>query len=383
VDINKGIESLWTMMKPQVASIIRGGMKAVAGSVATWGAFKAPGSEDQFVDIGTAIALAGSAQGWSWWQISGHEFVEAKWQVMVAKTLAQAQVIRTAKLPPVTVKEIAAQSPTMDVAAVTKAIGTLPPAVQANIAGMTGSGVKGALAVLAILFLGLAWPGDASAQFKTPAQIEKDVKNFNAQTAAKAKAAAGNVNAAVTGQPAPPSTAAVTCDFTMFIHLTPFNLVPTIKECTSDAAGIFAADTQRALDAAIAGSDNDAVNCLKPGLAIIKAGIIIPAVQAVAAQPAIPAVPAQAAIPETSTSPAIPAVPAQAAVPAVAAVAGSPEQDPGPVYLYEEYRLFTIAGGLTSCQTWINGPVQATIAAGAGAVAGVAGAAAAGAALVP
>jgi hypothetical protein len=129
----------------------------------------------------------------------------------------------------------------------------------------------------------------------------------------------------------------------MFTKLTPRNLESTIKKCISDQNSKIADDVQRALDSAVAYPDKDAVTCLKPGLAIVQAGVQVPA---------------------TSTMPAIPAV---AAVPA---------KDPGLILLFQKYREFTLSGALTACQTWINGPVNATVAAGAGAGATAIGAAA-------
>jgi hypothetical protein len=98
--------------------------------------------------------------------------------------------------------------------------------------------------------------------------------------------------------------------------------------------------------------DGDAINCLTPALALFKAGVQVPAIAA------------QEAVPATATTPAIPAV---TAVPA---------QDPGPILLYQKYRELTLSGGLTACQTWFNGPINATTAAGIAGAGTVAGAAA-------
>jgi hypothetical protein len=138
----------------------------------------------------------------------------------------------------------------------------------------------------------------------------------------------------------------------MFTKLTPRNLESTIKKCISDQNSKIADDVQRALDSAVAYPDKDAVTCPKPGLAIVQAGV------------QVSAIPVQDAVPATSTMPAIPAV---AAVPA---------KDPGLILLFQKYREFTLSGALTACQTWINGPVNATVAAGAGAGATAIGAAA-------
>jgi hypothetical protein len=152
-------------------------------------------------------------------------------------------------------------------------------------------------------------------------------------------------------RPNPNSTAPATdsdrpCDITILTKLTPANLVPTIKKCVSNVNSSLVNDTSRALDSAKAfqpNPDQDAVNCLAPGLALFKAGVQVPAV------------------PE---APAVLNADGSVKTPAVAAV---PAQDPGPILLFQKYREFTLAGGLTSCQNWVNTPVNATLAAGAGA----------------
>ena len=194
--------------------------------------------------------------------------------------------------------------------------------------------------------IGLASP--AAAQLKTPGQIQRDID------AAVKKATAGVQQqvASVTTKPDP--STALPCDFKMLTKLTADNLVPTMKACAQDVNNQLVSDTSRALASAQAygcngsttgcSGDGDAINCLQPALAIFKAGAIIPAV------------------PATATTPAV------------------PEQDPGPILLYQKYREFTLAGALTSCQAWFNGPINATAAAG---IAGVATAVSGAALLVP
>jgi hypothetical protein len=160
--------------------------------------------------------------------------------------------------------------------------------------------------------------------------------------------------AGTTAAPATPA-AAIKCDFNIFVNLRPENLDTFVKTCISDANSTLADDTARALQSAEnfqPNPDQDAINCLKPGLAIVQAGI------------QVPAVPAQDAVPATATTPAIPAVAAVAA------------KNPGLILLFQKYREFTLAGALTSCQAWLNGPINATAAAGIGAAASAIGAAA-------
>jgi hypothetical protein len=208
----------------------------------------------------------------------------------------------------------------------------------------------------------------ARAQLRTPGQIQQDISeklktlgDLNNQIAAKTKQAASNVAAAVT-PPADPTAALPCMDISVLTKLTPQNLVPTLKGCEIAGVNQLVTDTARALASAqaftgsatgtTATGDNDAINCLSPGLALFKAAAIVPAV------------------PDT---PAVLNADGSVKTPAVS---GTPEIDPGPILLFQKYREFTIVGGLTSCQTWINGPVNATAAAGlAGAAAATAGAA--------
>jgi hypothetical protein len=205
-----------------------------------------------------------------------------------------------------------------------------------------------AIVIAVVLITGLS-PAMAQVKFKTPAQIQQDIDN------ALKKANAGVQKQVATATATVDPAAALPCDFALLISLTPQNLMPTVKACLSDVNSTLVSDTQRALASAKAYSssgDNDAVNCLTPALAIFQAGV------------QIPAVPAVAEVPATATTPAVPAV---AAIPA---------QDPGPILLYQKYREFTLAGALTSCQAWFNGPINATAAAGiAGAGTAIAGAA--------
>lgn len=204
--------------------------------------------------------------------------------------------------------------------------------------------------IAAFLLSFLLAGGPAFAQPKTPQQFFSDLKNANTQ-----------VKAAVTGQPAPDTAAPLTCDFKMLTRLTPENVVPTLKTCLSDANSTLVADTQRALDSAksFAGpsggatGDGDGINCLTPAVSLFQAGVQIPAVPAVIAADG------------TVTTPAVPA------------------KDPGPILIWQKYREFTLSGALTSCQAWFNGPVQATIAASAGAGGAIIATAAGAAALVP
>lgn len=183
------------------------------------------------------------------------------------------------------------------------------------------------------------------------AQAKRPVLTGN--VAADIAAAKQQSKAAETDQPAADPAAALPCmDITMLKKLTLQNLQPTLRACVQDANNQLVNDTQRALDSATqyaptgskaAIGDNDAINCLTPALALFKAGAIVAGTDVVL---------------NADGSVKMPAV---------------VEQKPGPILLAQKYREFTLAGGLSSCQTWINGPINATIsAAGQAAGSGVA-----------
>lgn len=182
--------------------------------------------------------------------------------------------------------------------------------------------------LIAAFLSGLA-AGAAQAQTKLGPIGQKISDDFN------------KTKTAVTGQPAADATP--TCDFHIFTKLKPDNLIDVIKTCVNQQKMELVDNTQRALDSAKAftpNPDQDAINCLTPGLALFKAALPIPAV------------------PATDTTPA------------------QPEHEPGLILLFQKYREFVLAGALTSCQAWVNTPINATISAGIGAAGTAVGAAA-------
>lgn len=177
---------------------------------------------------------------------------------------------------------------------------------------------------------------------------------FTGDIAADAKRAADQTKAVVTGQPADP-TAPVACGFKMFVHLTPDNLEQTVKNCVAKANSTLISDVKGALDSATAYNNNtgdkDGMACLQPAYAIV---------QAAAFAPYVPAVPAVMNADGTVKTPEVSAI---------------ESKEPGLVTLFQKYREFTLSGGLTACQNWINQPTQLTAAAGVSGLATVAGAA--------
>ena len=284
----------------------------------------------------------------------------------LTKQVQDASIVQKAPVVFVTDKmpEVAGVGTTDTKAGAELALAVPSPTVQ--VAG------KIAVVILALALSALVSGSVHAQKLKTPQQIGQDIKNGFEQTNA-------TVKSAVTGQ-ADPKAALPCMDITVLFKLTPANLLPTMKGCMQDVNNQLVNDTQRALDSAkaftgsatgtTAAGDQDAINCLSPALALFQAAAILPAVPAVAAQDAVPAVPA-VLNPDGSIK-----TPAVAAIPAVTAVVGKPETDPGPFLLFQKYREFTIVGGLTSCQAWVNAPVNATAAAGIAGAAAITGGAA-------
>jgi hypothetical protein len=82
------------------------------------------------------IAAAVVAGGLSFWQDYGKAIVLSQLEVLKARSLAAADKIQKAGLKPVTVEEIAAQSPKLTAQAVAKVATTLPADVQASVVPM-------------------------------------------------------------------------------------------------------------------------------------------------------------------------------------------------------------------------------------------------------
>lgn len=143
-------------------------LMAIAAAMVTHGWINSSGTE-MFV----AGCLGALAVAWSWikifWDNYGKAIIMAQLEVLKAKSLAQAAALKDAGQPKVTVAEIAAQSPTMDAAAVTKAIATLPPDIKANI-------IAGAKVMLMAIMLSAMLAPAAFAQARKPltGNIAKD-----------------------------------------------------------------------------------------------------------------------------------------------------------------------------------------------------------------
>ena len=305
-------DSTKTMMLTLASGVIKKGLITLGATAATHGIISANQTET-FVAVG--MFAVGAA--WSFWNDYGRAIVLSKLEVLKAQSLAQAAKLKTAGVAAPSATEIAAQHPTLTPADVIK---------QATI-------VKVLLMAFALSLL--AFPGLAMAQTPRPRPL---VPAFDLGQKIHDDIAAQNAKAPaiVNGTSTDPN---VSCDFKVFLGLTPQNLEATIKKCLSDANSTLVEDTQRALDSAKAYTqtgasaptpDNDAINCLTPGLAILKAGVIVPAV---------------AEVKDASGNVTTPGVPAK---------------NPGLILLFQKYREFVLAGGLTSCKTWVDTAVNAT-----------------------
>jgi hypothetical protein len=323
------IPAIWAKAKPFVTSQIRHLMGALAASIGTFGLLKDPGSQAQFVDIGTAIALYGITSAWSWWNASGRALFKAQMEIIQAKTLAQAQALRQAGLPMVTVKQIAQQSSTMTLAETAKVIPTLPTEIQSNISGPSPASISKIVAAVVVLILGsMLMPSDASAQNRRNApaltgdplnDIKTDLNNAGIKT--------------------PPATVAgAACDFNIFAALTPSNVITTIKNCVSDVNKPFLPDVQDALDSATAYKDKPAVDCLTPALAIVQAAV---------GKPGVPGKAAVIAPDGTVTAAAVPDQPAVMS---------------GIILIFQKFREFTLANGPSACKNWVKSTINGAVA---------------------
>jgi hypothetical protein len=336
----------WQAMEPLAAWAFRIAINALGVFLMTHGAIKDGAGMETFLGMATSAG----ATFWSWWVTTGH-IQAAKFLQNVTQTATTAAAVEVAKHMQYT--------PAVATAA-TDAKATVAAAIEKAADPVLPRGVP--LILLAVVAGMLLFPGAAMAQVKSLSQIQQDIDAANARLAAINKqisTAAGNAKQQVTAATTPTDpTAPLTCDFKMLTHMTPDNLVPTIKGCFAKGDAKIIDDFTKALASAKAFKgglgDGDGINCLTPGLAIVQAGAITAEV---------PEVPAVLNADGSVKTPAVPKVEAE---------------EPGLVTLYQKYREFTLAGGLTACQTWFNGPINATASAG---IAGV-GSAVAGAAIL-
>ena len=110
------------------------------------------------VELFGASAVALGAAGYSFWNDYGKAIVLSQLEVLKAKSLAQAAKMKAAGVAPVTVNQIAEQSPVLTPTAVAKVVDKLPDDVKANIKPVI---------LLAVVFSGLfAFTGEVRAQAK-------------------------------------------------------------------------------------------------------------------------------------------------------------------------------------------------------------------------
>jgi hypothetical protein len=103
-------------------------LSVLAGIAVTHGLMTSSNTET-FISAGLFLV----SLGWSSYMEYIRPILLAQLEVLKAKSLAQAAALKAAGAPKVTVAQIAAQSPTMEVPDVVKAIATLPQAVKENV----------------------------------------------------------------------------------------------------------------------------------------------------------------------------------------------------------------------------------------------------------
>jgi hypothetical protein len=144
----------------------------------------------------------------------------------------------------------------------------------------------------------------------------------------KLKPLTGNLANDIKSATAPSSTAPTkpgACDITLFTNLTIATVVAQIQTCVGSVvaggASPFVSDLTQALASAKTANDGTAVACLTPALAIATAAM---------GQPGN-------------------------------ADATAPVVYPGPITIFQKYREFVTAGGISNCKTAIQSTVAGTV----------------------
>jgi len=116
-----------------------------------------------YTEIYVSLGMATIGAGWSFWNDYGKAIVLSQLEVFKAKSLAQAEKMRNAGIPAVTMQQIANQSSKMNPTDVAQVVATMPAEVKANIAPIVA---KLVVAAVAMSFLLASAP--AMAQTKLP-----------------------------------------------------------------------------------------------------------------------------------------------------------------------------------------------------------------------
>jgi hypothetical protein len=142
-------------------------------------------------EVFVSLGMAAIGALWSFWNDYGKVIVLSQLEVLKAKSLAQAAKMKDAGIAPVTVSQIAAQSPTLGPVEVAKVVATLPAPIQANVR-------MAAVVAMALLLSALVFPHNASAQGIKLKPLTGNVGNdLGITTAAKPPALTGNIEADV------------------------------------------------------------------------------------------------------------------------------------------------------------------------------------------
>lgn len=295
----------------------------ISGALTTHGIAVSGSFTETFVAAGIGLGVWAYSSYGDYVRVIVHSQLE----VLKAKSLAQAAKLQAHNIAPPDAAAVAAASAkspdmaTLSVEQVKAASATLPAAV------------AGAVAALALFFLALtlatpalaqraddlprAAPSPRSAPGFKPVPLTGNLGNDLAAAKAQKESEEASTN------PFP-------CDVSLFTKLTFGNVVNQIKNCVGDVgAGLakpFADDLRDSAASAKANNDMTAVNCYTPALALAEAAQGTPAAKDSDGKETTPARP------------------------------------PGPILIFQKFREFVNAGGITSCKAVVLSTTAATLA---------------------
>jgi hypothetical protein len=202
-----------------------------------------------------------------------------------------------------------------------------PPTVAQAQQVMAAAKTTAAVLLLALLL----WPVDARAQVNLQnGPIHQTIKKIEGQVANPGGGGFLPGEKRVDNAP---------CDFNVFTALEAKNLLDQLKICIGAQA---VEDVTAALASATAVNDGVGVNCLTPGLAMIKAA-------------------GDAANSSASVAPApAPAPPPDPSVAAPPATSLPPVRNPKIILLFQKFREWGLAGGPAACKSWVLSTIKLT-----------------------
>jgi hypothetical protein len=275
-------------------------LKFIAGALVAHGYIQASGTE-AFIGAGMIVLT----YAYSFWCEYGSVIAKAGFDILRAKVLDAAAKAKQGVTP----SAAALASVAAHVQATTPAGGPVGAAEKSVVAS---TAIKAVIAFLAIaVALSFAMPAMAETQTKRSPLTGNIVNDINSAVGQQVAQQASPANASA-------------CDFNTFTLITPQNVVSVLQGCGEKLL----TDSQAGLASAKTANDNIAMGCLTPGTALVQAAIGTPAV------------------PATATAPEVPAVLA------------------GPILIFQKFREFVNAGGITNCKAWVSNTITAATASG-------------------